>query len=337
MKWNGLLSNSFPIQQDVILGPTEQGSTNYKRFGFQFGTIRCPASVCADDIALMPTNVEDHTSLITIVEAYSLQEKYDIQATKSCTLKFNCTTPVPPWSIRGEVIPIEDSAKHLGLIRSDKITTTIDAKLASGRSALYGLMGAGLHGVNGLNPMVSIHIMNIYIIPIMTYGLEAMILPQKCIESIEISFRRTLRQLQSLPGRVANCAVYILLNVFPIEATLHRNMLGLLGNTLLNTSSIEYLLVLRQSSLHSYSGKSWFSQAKCLLAKYDLPTMDDLIESTPTAYTWKNLVRKNISVYWRTRLIDEATQYSTLQHICNPCIPRKQMSPSMVLKPSEPP
>ena len=174
LKWNGLLSNSFPIQQGVkqgsILGPTE-----YKRFvdpllhqlqkssfGFQFGTIRCPASVCVDDIALMSTNVEDYTSLITIVEAYSLQEKYDIQATKRCTQ----SSTTLHLSLHG---PLEDSAKHFGLIRSDKITTMIDAKLASGRSALYGLMGAGLHGVNGLNPMVSIHIMNIYIIPIMTY------------------------------------------------------------------------------------------------------------------------------------------------------------------------
>jgi len=35
--------------------------------------------------------------------------------------------------------------------------------------ALYGLMYAGLRGVNGLDPVVFIHIMNIYIIPIMTH------------------------------------------------------------------------------------------------------------------------------------------------------------------------
>jgi len=327
VKWDGLVSNSFPIQQGVkqgsILGPTE-----YKRFidpllhqlqsspfGFRFGTITCPASVCADDIALLSTNIEDHTSLITLVEEYSIQEKYNIQATKSCTLIFNRHIPVLPWSIRGELIPIADSAKHLGLVRSDKIADTIDAKLTNGRKALYGLMGAGLHGVNGLNPVVSIHIMNIYIIPIMTYGLEAMILPQKCIDTLEVSFRRTLRQLQSLPGRVANCAVYILLNVLPLEATLHRNMLGLLGNILRNRSTIEYQLVLRQSSLQSYSGKSWFSQAKRLLAKYNLPSLEDLIDSTPSAYTWKHLVKKALSTYWKIQLINAAAQYSSLQYM----------------------
>ena len=67
VKWNGLLSNSFPIQQGVkqgsILGPTEYKwfvdpllhQLQKSSFGFQFGTIRCPASVCADDIALMST------------------------------------------------------------------------------------------------------------------------------------------------------------------------------------------------------------------------------------------------------------------------------------------
>jgi hypothetical protein len=33
-------------------------------------------------------------------------------------------------------------------------------------------MGAGLHGLNGLNPKVSIHIIRIYVIPRLIYGLE---------------------------------------------------------------------------------------------------------------------------------------------------------------------
>jgi len=72
-----------------------------------------------------------------------------------------------------------------------------------------------------------------------------MIIPNDCIDIFEVSFQRTLRQLQSLPGRVANCAVCILFNVFPLEATLHRNRLGMLGNTLRNRNAIEYQLVLR--------------------------------------------------------------------------------------------
>ena len=325
VKWEGLMSNSFPVEQGVkqgsILGPTE-----YKRFvdpllhqlqrspyGFQFGSIRCPASVCADDIALISTSMEDHSSLITLVEEYSIQEKYNIQATKSCTLVFNQPAPVEPWSIRGDIIPIEKSAKHLGLIRSENIQLTVEAKLNSGRKALYGLMGAGLHGINGLNPMVSMHILNIYIVPIMTYGLEALVLPQRCIDTFEISFRRVLRQLQSLPGRVANPALYILVNTLPLEATIHRNLLGLLGNALLNKSSIEYEVVVRQTSLHTYSGKSWLSQVKRLLARYNLPSIEDLIINTPSRFSWKDTVKKGVDLYWKSKLLAEAKQFSTLQ------------------------
>ena len=140
--------------------------------------------------------MEYHSNIITVVEEYNIQEKYNIQATKSCTLVFNHSAN------HCDTIAIEKSAKHLRLIRSKNIQLTVEAKLNSGRKALYhvyGLMEAGLHGINGLNQMASMHIMNIYIVPNMTYGLEALVLPQRCIYTFEISFRRVLRQLQSLP------------------------------------------------------------------------------------------------------------------------------------------
>jgi hypothetical protein len=33
-------------------------------------------------------------------------------------------------------------------------------------------MGAGLHGLNGVNPKVAIHLIQIYVMPRLLYGLE---------------------------------------------------------------------------------------------------------------------------------------------------------------------
>jgi hypothetical protein len=47
-------------------------------------------------------------------------------------------------------------------------------------------MGAGLHGLNGVNPKVAIHLIQIYVMPRLLYGLEFTTLRQNEIQKLEI-------------------------------------------------------------------------------------------------------------------------------------------------------
>ena len=44
------------------------------------------------------------------------------------------------------------------------------------REKTYSLMPVWLHGVNGLDPETSLHLIRLYVLPVLTYGLE-IILP----------------------------------------------------------------------------------------------------------------------------------------------------------------
>ena len=51
----------------------------------------------------------------------------------------------------------------------------IQERIKLGRNIAYAFMGTGLHGSNGLNPIVSREIVQRYVIPRMLYGLESQV------------------------------------------------------------------------------------------------------------------------------------------------------------------
>ena len=113
------------------------------------------------------------------------------------------------------------------------------------RRTTYGLMGAGLYGLNGLSPVTSKHLIDIYIMPRMTYGLEALPVSTTELAPMEIYFRELLRMIQHLPPSTANAACYMLIGAIPAEATAHIKTLNLLGSILHNRQSLEFEILER--------------------------------------------------------------------------------------------
>ena len=83
-------------------------------------------------------------------------------------LKINCTlSPVNHL----ETVPLSNSPKHLGLnLKLD--TVTAESIITKSRKTIYSLMGAGVHGINGINPIISRKIWERYNVPRSTHGLE---------------------------------------------------------------------------------------------------------------------------------------------------------------------
>ena len=63
-------------------------------------------------------------------------------------------TEHPLLFYNNDVVPFKTSAKHLGLSIS---ATAISAEvsISKSRKTIYSLMGTGMHGRNGLNPIVA--------------------------------------------------------------------------------------------------------------------------------------------------------------------------------------
>ncbi|CAG2213888.1 unnamed protein product [Mytilus edulis] len=234
---------------------------------------------------------KDLTSQIKWEGDYANKEHYCISKTKSSVVQFNDKQP-RNFTMNSEEIPTSQSAVHLGIERdnSSKFGTknVSNARISAARKATYALMGAGLHGLNGLNPTVSIHIIRIFIIPRLIHGLEVVRLMISDIKALSSYFKQLLKRIQHLPERTADSATYLLSGQMPIEAEIDKRTLTLFGNIIRNPNTVEFKLAQRQLAIKDRNSKSWFTYVQQLLEKYNLP----LFISTSTRTTRKILMEK---------------------------------------------
>ena len=238
VKWEGELSEPFKENQGVHQGGI-WSSTAYKHFlnplldsvvsngvGLQIGSIFAGLVAVADDLLFMADNEEDMECQLNVKGGYADEERYTVSDTKAKSMTHNLRPKAETnVSINGNEIANVNSYKHLGLVRKSKPndnTELITERMQLARSTAYALMGAGLHGLNSVNPEVSVTLWNPYIRPILLYGLESIQLSRADISKLDkyqgvyISRRQVdfLRQIQHLPERVASCSVYILTGLY---------------------------------------------------------------------------------------------------------------------------
>ena len=110
-------------------------------------------------------------------------ENYLLQPVKSVILAIPNQSKKKPNAgeinilMNEESMPLVDEAAHMGIVRStDSQESTVNQNIEKARRTVYSLMGAGLHGENGLDPATSIHILQIYCYEI------------KCITAVLLNF-----------------------------------------------------------------------------------------------------------------------------------------------------
>ena len=123
-----------------------------------------------------------------------------------------------------------EQTKHLGIIRSEIKETeiNIEDRLTLARRTLCPLINTGVHGSNGIIPIVSYEIYQCYVLPRLLFGLGIMPLRQIDLNRLKKFHNNCLRSFsfQSLSQRTALCAVHLLIGVLPIEAEIHKKQLS---------------------------------------------------------------------------------------------------------------
>ena len=182
------------------------------------------------------------------------------------------------------------------------------------RRTTYAMMGAGLHGYNGVNPCLSSKLLSTYVYPRYLYGLETVCLRQEEINQLNKYGKKILKFIQHLPDRTADEAVYLLLGEVPIQARIERQALILLASIARN-GGIERELALRQLSLKKNSSSSWFVQADHILSKYGLRNAIQVILNPPGTEAWKSEIDDAIWLFWHTRWSESAASKSSLRYM----------------------
>ena len=330
VKWEGKLSAPFKEKQGVRQGGI-WSPTAYKHFlnplldsivrsgvGLQIGSIYAGLVAVADDLLFLADKEEEMQCQLNVLEGYAGEERYTVSDTKTKYMIYNSSSKEEAhFSMKATNIENVNSYKHLGIIRKSKLndnTELISERIQLARSTAYALMGAGLHGLNGVNPEISVTMWNLYIRPRLLYGLQSIKLSKANISRLDKYQRDFIRQIQHLPERVASCSVYIMSGLLPKEAEIHKSQLTLLGN-IIRQDCVEREIALRQLAMKDFNSNSWFVSVQEILFRYDLPSAHDLIENPPEKLEWKRKVKSQITRYWENIIIAEARLKSILRYL----------------------
>ena len=335
VKWEGGLSKTFPVEQGVRQGGILSADL-YKLYindlldrmvqsgaGGHIGDIPCNAPTCADDMTTLSETENELQTLCNVAYDYSCMERYLLQPTKSVVLpvqngtKANRQPVTHSWTLGNDKMPVVNEATHVGIRRSQKPSpeASIQENITKARKTLYGLMASSLHGTNGLDPTTCIHLLKVYVLPVLLYGLEVQIPNEKACIPLDLMLKKTLKHILSLPTNTADPAPFILTGIIPAEGLIHIKALTFFGNICrLPADSIERKLAERQLSIKCENSNSWFIAVKQLLVRYNLPCAFNILSDTPKKDPWNRLVSTHVNKYWAERIVASAELYSTLQH-----------------------
>jgi hypothetical protein len=178
-------------------------------------------------MALISYHPEDLQHALNIVHNETRRDNVTINSTKSDVVIVNGgrNRQTQTWTLGKQEIEEVQSTKHIGLIRRVDGKNDITSRIQRGRRTLYALLvlGAGLHGKNGLNPDVSFKIYTTFCRPRIIYGLEAVTLTKGGEQELLSFERRLLEQIQRLTDRFPTIAVYSLLGAIPITTQIEKN------------------------------------------------------------------------------------------------------------------
>jgi hypothetical protein len=141
IKWEGKISEQFPVIQGVCLGGILSADLcklyinpllvrlENSHIGSRIGNVLCNASACADDIALMSRTDSDMQIQINMGQDFAGMEGYKLQPKRSVSIHIRPvktrTLDKVPFMLGTEEMPIVENATHLGIIRTGSLKQNV--------------------------------------------------------------------------------------------------------------------------------------------------------------------------------------------------------------------
>jgi hypothetical protein len=329
IRWKGADSREYEVNQGVKQGGI-LSTDLYKIFsndrllsleksgiGLQIGSIYAGAPAVADDQLLLANSRWELQGMMSICQEYAEDHMEILHPLKTKVTEYivkpSNTTHIN-WTLGEDEVTVSESFEHLGLNwKAGDTAPNLDDRIMCARRASYALMGVGLHGKNGLDPASSMSLIKSYVLPRLTYGLNAMVIKRSQQDHLSTYYRTLLRQVQGLPQNTSSDAVHLLIGSLPLEASLDLGQLSLFGAIarLESTNPLKEIAI-RQLATKKNTSKSWFSRIRVTAAKYDINIDNQLLHPWPKLL-WKKHIKLVVSQYWIKQMSLQVLEKATLQ------------------------
>ena len=272
----------------------------------------------ADDSVLAANRISNLANILILTKDYC--QKYQVTLCSEKTKLLRITNKnedilehMNPIMINGNPIEYQDTAEHVGIIRSKNGNLpNLMNRFAAHRRALAAVLFTGVARKHRANPAIGLKIEQIYGTPVLMSGLASLVLLSTELSLLEQHHKVTYQNIQKLLPNTPSSVVYFLGGCLPGTAVLHLKQLSIFGMvTRLQDDplNIHARKILTSSKI---SCKSWFIQLRDICLQYQLPHPLKLLDNPPSKDDLKKMVKARVLDYWETRLRGEASLLQSL-------------------------
>ena len=226
----------------------------------------------ADDTALLSNSIHKLQNLLLLSQAFCKRfqvklcpekTKLLVFATKKMKLDVDYVMETNPVNIDGVQINFVDSAEHVGMMRSSAGNApTILARFTAHRNALKAVLHTGMARGHRGNPAASLHVDQVYGIPVLLSGLGPLVLSKPEVNLVNQHHKEITSNLQRLLPNTPRSVVYFLGGTLPGEALLHIRQLTIFGMISRLQDNISHGIAKHVLSYDAPAAKSWFHQIR---------------------------------------------------------------------------
>ena len=175
---------------------------------------------------------------------------------------------------------------------------------------MYSLMGAGVYGDSGLNPVVSAHLWKIYVIPRVIYSWRSCLTPY-----LMYSLSRGCRVICS-EEYCLYCSGELFAWYSPHWTRARpEKTLSLLCSVLSTGGTLEQDIAMRQIAVKDSDCHSWFTVCNQVLHKYNLPNIYILQQHFSSEVSCKQESKAQVDSFVAELWCSEAKIKTTLQYL----------------------
>jgi hypothetical protein len=302
--------------------------------GARIGTIPSSNPAYADDIAIIAIHKRLLQKLLNIAYQYSLQWRFDFNASKTEIIRFgNDLCPSTELRLGDQQIVVKNGGIHMGIpLTLDGVfeANCVQDRIDSAHRAYYSIQGLG-NKYSPVTPLVASKLYWAICVPRLIYGLEIACLSATNTRKIECSHGSMAKAIQGLPSQTSNAACLAPLGWCSLESHLDKLKLLFLWRILLmSTQCIYKQVAISKLCFYIYEctddNKCWGPLWDILqtFKKYDI--LDILLDALTSGtymsiFEFKNLVKGKVLHSENQRFNIACHMYKTLS-LYNQCVTR---------------
>jgi hypothetical protein len=258
--------------------------------------VKIPALLWMDDVVLISDNENDMQKMLNIT--HHIANKYHIEfgQEKSETMILRKTRNSPKFTLGTKTLNHTTTYKYLGMTINNKLNISDHInKIRSKTEAAYQTMLQLLHDPNfaAIQLQSAWKLLTTCILPIITYGLEALDLRQKDYNELNKIWENIIKRILKTPTTTPKESLYIETGLVDIKTYIHRNRLRMATRLLKNNSN--NIQALKLENLPN----GWWKNTYKIMETYQISEVDLNANKSTTNKTIKT---KTASVFKETVL-----------------------------------